>query len=178
MRGYCQRKGDDTKFLMLFVYISVAAFFDKKEFRIPNWLCVAGVLNGLCYHFIVDGIRKLPNYFGGMLIPFFCLGILFYFHMLGAGDIKLFAVVGSFLGKDVIWIILYSMFINGIFAFFILYKEKAFIQRFRYFGEYVRTLFLAGESKPYCGDDWEKSPFVIHFTLGIWFAFLLYWIRN
>lgn len=163
---------------MLFIYISVAAFFDKKEFRIPNWLSIVGVLNGLCYHLIIEGLHGLPNYLGGMIIPLFCLGILFRFRMLGAGDIKLFAVVGSFLGKDVIWIIIYSMFINGIFAFFVLYKEKAFIQRFQYFRGYVRNLFLTREKKLYCGADWEESPFVIHFTLGIWFAFLLYCIRD
>ncbi len=163
---------------MLFIYISVAAFFDMKEFRIPNQLCIVGILNGLCYHFIIEGLQGFSNYLGGMIIPLFCLGILFYFRMLGAGDIKLFAVVGSFLGKDVIWIILYSIFVNGIFAFFILYKKKAFIQRFRYFGQYMKTLFLTGEKKPYCGDDWRESPFVIHFTLGIWFSFLLYYIKN
>jgi len=156
----------------------MAAFFDKKEFRIPNWLCMVGVINGLCYHLIAEGLRELPNYLGGMIIPFFCLGILFHFRMLGAGDIKLFVAIGSFLGKDVIWIIVYSMFINGMAAFFILYKEKAFIKRFLYFGEYVNNILLKGEKKSYCGDDWKESPFVIHFTLGIWFAFLLYWIRN
>lgn len=137
-----------------------------------------GVLNGLCYHLVVEGLKVLPSYFYGMILPFLCLGILFYFHMIGAGDIKLFAVVGSFIGKDVIWVILYSLVINGIFSFFILYRERAFIERFQYFGQYMKDFFLNGKRRAYCEDDWKKSSFVIPFTVGIWFAFLLYCIRE
>ncbi len=168
---------------MLFSYISAAVFFDKREFKIPNWLCVAGVVNGLCYHLIADGFLRFPKYITGTFMPIVCLFALFYFQMLGAGDIKLFAVVGSFLGKDVIWIIIYSMFLNGIAAFFILCKEKAFRERFRYFGMYMRDFFLNRESfskkrEAYLGEAWKESPFVLHFSVGIWFAVLLYYIKN
>lgn len=138
---------------------------------------MAGVINGFCYHLLVDGVHTLLGYLAGMLIPIFCLGILFYFHMIGAGDIKLFAVIGSFIGKDVIWVILYSMLVNGIVSFLILYRERAFVQRFQYFGEYIKKFFLTGEREPYCGIDWENSLFVIHFTVGIWIGFILYLVK-
>lgn len=175
--NHIKEKGDDTELFILFIYISLAAFFDKKQFRVPNWLCMVGVLNGLSYHLVLDGVRTFFEYLGGMIIPIFCLGILFYFRMLGAGDIKLFAVVGSFIGRDVVWVILYSIFVNGIVSFFILYRERAFVQRFQYFGQYIRRFFLSGEREAYCTADWRENPFVIPFTVGIWFGFLLYCIR-
>lgn len=173
----CCGKGEDTKFLIAFIYITVAAFFDKKQFRVPNWLCMMGVINGLSYHLLVDGLHTFFRYLGGMLLPVFCLWILFYFRMIGAGDIKLFAVIGSFIGKDVVWVMIYSMVVNGIFSFFILYRERAFVQRFLYFGEYIKNFFWIKERNPYCGVDWKSSPFAIHFTVGIWIGFLLYLVK-
>ncbi len=168
---------------MLFSYVSVAMYFDKREFKIPNWLCAVGIMNGFCYHLLVDRLLEFPNYIAGTFMPIIALFVLFYFQMLGAGDIKLFAVVGSFLGKDVVWIILYSMFINGIAAFSILYKKKAFKERFQYFGIYMRDFFFnrgdfCKKREAYLGENWRESPFILHFSFGIWFAVLLYYTKK
>ena len=82
----------------LLVLMTVAAFIDLRERRIPNWLNLLMILSGIvqsCFatRLVGPGMSVL-GLFAGAAIPF----ILFAIGALGAGDVKLMAGVGAWVG--------------------------------------------------------------------------------
>lgn len=83
----------------------VAAALDLKNRRIPNWLTGPVFLGGLVFATVVGGLPGLLDSLLGalvMMLPFF---LLFVFVRGGAGDAKLMAALGAWLGP-----------VNGLFA--------------------------------------------------------------
>lgn len=89
---------------------------DLKDYRIPNWLVCIGAATGIyvsiMFHGIHDGFRHSLQ---GMLIPT-VLVILYLLKSLGAGDIKLFSAIGTFVGTDIGQIIFISFIAGGVLA--------------------------------------------------------------
>lgn len=107
----------------LALLLAIAAWFDLRWRRIPNGLVVSGVLLALVLHGVLpegDGFAsQLPGGLGllasleGLGI---CLALLFpcyALRALGAGDVKLTAMVGAFLGPGQIWGALLSIALTG-----------------------------------------------------------------
>ena len=78
----------------------LSVWFDVSEQRIPNWITIGGFVGALALRAIVGPEALAVGLLGGALG--FFLGILFFaVGALGAGDGKLLATVGTFLGLDV-----------------------------------------------------------------------------
>jgi prepilin peptidase CpaA len=109
----------DPRTLLLFVLLVAAAWFDARTFRIPNWLTGPGLLLGVVYTTVVP-----PAYnahwewaWEGALAGFALTFPLYLIRVTGAGDVKLFAMSGAFLGwHGVLYAILFSMIAAGLFA--------------------------------------------------------------
>lgn len=85
---------------VLTVVLVLAVWFDVDRKRIPNWLTVGGVVAALVVRGFMGGEAVWAGLLGGALG--FSLGILlFAIGAMGAGDGKLLATVGSFLGFGV-----------------------------------------------------------------------------
>ncbi|MES2481558.1 MAG: A24 family peptidase [Pseudomonadota bacterium] len=85
---------------VLVLLLGLAAWTDWRTMRIPNWLTVPGMAWGL-YFSAIHGVSVGAGLLSGalglatgllMLLPLFALRVL------GAGDVKLMAMVGAFLG--------------------------------------------------------------------------------
>ena len=86
---------------------------DLRTRRIANeWIITAWIV-GLVTQLIRYGAAGAGFFFLGMLFPILALYILFYFHMLGAGDIKLLSAVGGFLGVPAILKCMIVSFLSG-----------------------------------------------------------------
>jgi prepilin peptidase CpaA len=83
--------------LTLFAVTGIAAFFDVKERRIPNWVIIVGVIGGVVLGGF-QGHTQLLISVAGFVAGILALLIPFAFGWMGAGDVKLFAVVGALLG--------------------------------------------------------------------------------
>jgi prepilin peptidase CpaA len=83
----------------------VAAALDLKSRRIPNWLTGPVFLAGLVSATAIGGIRGLADSAGGAVVMSLLFLMLFVFARGGAGDAKLMAALGSWLGV-----------VNGLFA--------------------------------------------------------------
>ncbi len=86
----------NTAVVILVVLVAlIAAIFDFKTYKIPNWLTFGFILIGIIFNTILSGWPGLIFSFQGFLIggllllPFFLLGGM------GAGDVKLLAGIGA-----------------------------------------------------------------------------------
>ncbi|HEV8069790.1 MAG TPA: A24 family peptidase [Planctomycetaceae bacterium] len=76
----------------------LAAYIDGKQLRVPNWLTFSMVLSGLAYSTWAGGWAGLGDGLLGMVVGLACLLPLYAVGGMGAGDVKLLAGVGAWLG--------------------------------------------------------------------------------
>ena len=84
--------------LLLFVLLGVAVVTDLKSRRIPNLLLLPALSLALMLHAIDAGMAGLATATGGLALGLAMLMPLYAVGGMGAGDVKLLGVIGSFLG--------------------------------------------------------------------------------
>jgi prepilin peptidase CpaA len=108
---------------VLFLFVISAAWIDCRTYRIPNLLVVVGSGFGLALSAILPsgadafnsaiGAIGIVSALGGAAVG---LGILFPLYLtrtMGAGDVKLMAMIGIFLGPVATLIVVFLAFITG-----------------------------------------------------------------
>ena len=86
--------------LILASILLIAGVTDLRSSKIPNWLTVSAMAAGLLSHSWFDGLSGLLFSVKGLGLGL-ALFLLFYvMGGMGAGDVKLLAAVGSFLGAE------------------------------------------------------------------------------
>src|SRR5215207_9333899 len=91
----------------------VIAYTDALYRRIPNKVVLAALIFGLTINIIFGGLQGLTYSLGGFALAF---GVMFLFHIMGAmgaGDVKLFAAVGSIVGLKFVLPALFIITITG-----------------------------------------------------------------
>jgi len=109
----------DPRTVVLFCLLAYAAVIDVRSHRIPNRLVLAGLAFGLIYSAFVPfwGHHGFMWSLGGAAIGFGVFFPLWLLRMMGAGDVKLMAMVGSLLGmQGVQMALLATMVAGGVFA--------------------------------------------------------------
>lgn len=144
----------------MLVILTVGAFYDLKNHKIPNWWILSASMVGLlllcwlqtetgaqglklCSHFLLRGIGVIALFFP-----------LYYCRMLGAGDIKLMAVICGFLGLLQGGTVIFTGFLIGaVLALIKLLIQRSLIQRLTYLYAYFRRMFLTKEVMAYHRPD-------------------------
>lgn len=101
----------EVGYLVLLFLVVVAVFTDMTQTRISNRLIVAGLLLGLILRIIGEGWIGILVFIVNISIPVVLLYPLFCLRALGAGDIKLFSVVGAFLTMQQLFEVLWLSFV-------------------------------------------------------------------
>ncbi len=136
--------------IVLLVILLAAALTDYKRGKIPNWMIVFGIMSGLFYSFYGSGFLYLPDNLLGVVLPVVLLFPAFAIGGLGAGDLKLFAVVGSYMGVQGVLISLCFAFVIGaVFSFIKMLRYHNFKERIFYFFSYLSDIFLKGKWQLY-----------------------------
>lgn len=98
-------------------FAAAAAVVDARERRIPNRLVVAGIACALVAQIWQGGASALPTAVAGAVVG---LAVLLPFHLvgaMGAGDVKLMAMVGTGLGpKGTLGAVVLTFLIGGALA--------------------------------------------------------------
>lgn len=98
---------------LLLVFLGVAAFYDFRERRIPNWLTVAGFCAGVAWLAVFGGRDDWRLAGLGFAIGFGCMLLLYLNKGVGGGDVKLMGGIGLLAGyPDII----YLLFFGGLAA--------------------------------------------------------------
>ena len=111
--------GSGRAHLLLLALLAAAAVTDLVSFRIPNALTVGGMVAG-----VIAGTLHAPvawggfaGALGGLLTGLLVLLPLHLMRLLGAGDVKLVAAVGAFLGvADLLAALLFIFVAAGLVA--------------------------------------------------------------
>jgi prepilin peptidase CpaA len=99
------------------VVAAVACCFDVRQHRIPNWITFGAAAAGLIYHVALSGSQGLTDSLGGWLVGVAMFVLPFMLGGLGAGDVKLVAALGAWLGlNDALWLGLYVGASGGFIA--------------------------------------------------------------
>lgn len=75
-----------------------AAIIDGKQLKVPNWITFPMVLSGLLYHSVASGWHGAGDSLNGIVWGLLCLLPLYAVGGMGAGDVKLMAGIGAWLG--------------------------------------------------------------------------------
>lgn len=110
----------------------VAAVWDWRSRKIPNWLTVSGAVAGITLHAVLAGWHGALFALGGMGLALALLLPLVYLRALGAGDWKLMGAVGAFLGWRLFLVVLLgSILAAGIMAFAQMIRADRITETFR-----------------------------------------------
>lgn len=80
----------------------IITYYDVRYRRIPNAFVLATLFSGLIINTIYGGLSGTLMSLGGSAIAFMLMFILHIFGAMGAGDVKLFAAVGSLMGTQLV----------------------------------------------------------------------------
>lgn len=112
-----------------------AAWIDGKELRVPNWITFPMVLSGLLVNTWLGGWSGgWSGGFGGlgmgllgMLTGLLCLLPLYAVGGMGAGDVKLMAGMGAWLGWEVtLYAFCVSAIVGAVLAVLMVARKRAF----------------------------------------------------
>ena len=107
---------DIISVIIALVLVIVAAVHDLREFRIPNRLIVAGIVVGVSVIVIRAFTGEyIGNYILGTLAGLAGMMLLYIIRAVGAGDVKLFAVLGLLTGLEFVVQLMVVSFITGLF---------------------------------------------------------------
>ena len=110
---------------MMLVMLGIALLCDLRSRRIPNPLVVAGIVLGLAGHTWLQGPSGLGIAASGMLVGLVCLLPFYISGGMGAGDVKLMAACGAFLGPvHILAAATFSLVIGGAIGMGWLYVSQ------------------------------------------------------
>lgn len=114
------------------VFLVWASVSDIRTRRIPNRLTLSTLVSGLLLHAVIDGWSGVAYSGWGVVAGFVPAVILYACRAIGAGDVKLFAALGAWMGAAFTWqTFLYSILFGGIIAAILMvYHYRSIGQRF------------------------------------------------
>lgn len=101
--------------ILLLGLLGIAVASDLRRHRIPNFLVVLGLVLGLASQTYAGGVSGLGDGMLGLLIGFGVFLPLYALGGMAAGDVKLMAMVGSFLTPHfALWAAFFSLIAGGL----------------------------------------------------------------
>jgi prepilin peptidase CpaA len=168
--------------LMLAMIVVVAAVYDFRYRRIPNWLVLTGLVLALVVNTFLAGWGGLELSLIGAGIAFAVYFPLYLLRGMGAGDVKLMAAIGALVGwRDWIAILFLTAIVGGIAAVALLARRSQLRRGFSNAGYLV--LQLLSFRLPYARREEldiqsEKSVKLPHGVMIAWGSLLFlgaYW---
>ncbi len=160
----------DPRMLVLFALLVIASVSDWRSYRIPNWLTFGGALFAL-----LSGIAMARTPGAGamhalaglalgfvLLLPCYALGVM------GAGDVKLMAMVGAFLGAAAVFqAVLLSFIASGVLALAFAIYHRKLLRMLGNLKTAAQGLVMAGVAATPAATDRRQSVGKLPFALCV-----------
>lgn len=159
---------------LIFLVLLPASICDLYQYRVPNFFVCVGFALGLYRNILDYGTIGIGYFLINSLIPFVVCFFFYLLHIIGAGDIKLFSVISSFFNFTFCFrVMIGSLFIGAVISILRMIQKRNFIQRFRYFFDYVRRLTIEKKICAYYDLEVNGDEGVIPFTICISMAVIV-----
>lgn len=113
---------------VLIVFLLTCAYTDLSKRLIYNRVLLPAIVFGFLYAWLTNGIGGVGQSLAGMILGFLLLLLPFYFGGLGAGDVKMLAVIGALQGPHFTWrAFLLSALVGGGWAVVYLARQGRFL---------------------------------------------------
>lgn len=159
---------DTTNIILLFI-LGFAAVADLRLRKIPNWLTGPSILVGIGLHTYLDQWDGLIFSLEGAGLGLGLFLITYAVGWMGAGDVKLYAAVGSFLGPvQTLSAALIIAIAGGILAFGALAYHQGWRKMSSWILSFSQSLFLTRSlhmSTP-CQAGGPDVPYAVAIGLG------------
>lgn len=154
----------------------LATLADLKTDRIPNGFVMLGIIIGILGSLWHNADLRQTVF--SMLLAFLLLYPLFKIGALGAGDVKVFMMIGSFLEvKELFTVLVLSFVIGALCSLIKLLAEHNGRERMYYFWSYISDVVRLRQWKIYgehMMQDYEQyRRNKIHFTIPVLFSVAL-----
>lgn len=166
----------DVTCALLIPGILLASWYDYTQRRVPNWLNLALILTGFAVQGLFFGLSGLSMAFWGMLTGFGLLIIPWLMRGMGAGDVKLMAAIGTWLGAR---LTLYSfslgVMIGGVVAIIMILSSGRLQSACKNMGVILakcsnpKTMFSDFGSVKSFGKTTQLLPYGVPLTMGTLF---------
>ncbi|WP_330414410.1 A24 family peptidase [Lachnotalea glycerini] len=156
---------------MLSLVVLIALIMDFATGKVSNKLIIIGLLLGFFIPYIQDKKGNIIGFLLGAAAPVAILLLVFMIGGIGAGDIKLFAVIGGFIGVQGVLKCMITAFVIGAVISFV--KILVYKNFFLCFHNIIRYLSQTYNTKKFQIYEREKSN-TIHFTLPMFISILIY----
>jgi prepilin peptidase CpaA len=159
--------------------LCVATFTDLRYRRIPNWLVLPYLAAGVIYAAWMRGRSGLGLSLDGLLLGALVYGLFYTMGGMGAGDVKLCAAIGAWIGPGQLFV---AMIVTGIVG-------GVMVVCWALFGGFLEELsartgnLILGSKEPRAVSDSElvlsnpeqrKMPYAPAMAIGTLFSFLAY----
>jgi prepilin peptidase CpaA len=157
--------------------ILICVLTDILYYKVFNKIVYPGIFLGLLVSIIFQGWRGMRFSMVGILLTMLLLFFFYALRFIGAGDVKLFGVIGGFLGfRETFWIVLYSFLTAGVIGVIFLILRKNGTERFKKLWWYIKGSFYFGKLTKYEEAQGDKKG-VFRFTYGILAGFGIYLLK-
>ncbi len=114
---------------LLLPLTGIITYFDVRYRRIPNLFVLATLASGLFINFAAGGAGGLATSAGGCLMAFVLMLVLHVFGAMGAGDVKLFAAIGSVVGTALVpSTFVVVLLTGGVLAVYTMLRSRLFAE--------------------------------------------------
>ncbi|GGO65075.1 A24 family peptidase [Bowmanella pacifica] len=97
--------------------LGLAVYFDFRDMRIPNKLCVLALIAGLLVNTVASGWLGLSLALAGAVLGLGLLFPIYYKGFLGAGDVKLMTALGAVIGpQQLLWTLAFGIMAGGVIS--------------------------------------------------------------
>ena len=173
----------------LFLLTLLAVYQDITSYKIKNHTIIIGIITGFAFNIIEVGFIDTYPFLIGMTFPIIILFPLFLIKALGAGDIKLYSVIGGFYGTDyLIKVLIISFIFAAILSLIYLIRTRSIHKRITYLITYIQKMkemnkgILSNQKAaglktlkiiPYYQKEKGSMEGIIHFSIAIFLALIV-----
>ena len=138
------------KVVILFLLLAIAVVQDIYSGRVSNKLILLGLVFGFISKIWDCGAGGIYFFLRNIFVPVVVFYLLFLMHVLGAGDIKLFSMIGGILTIQELFLCMwYSLIAGGVISLFCLLADKNRVIKLRNACIYLLDLAKKRKIVPY-----------------------------